>query len=40
MYLDLPAKLFAQSIDSVLGKNSLIKVVDPAPKQIPAKSGR
>src|SRR5262245_38795962 len=36
VYLDLPAKLFAQSIDSVAGKNSLIKVVDPAPKQIPA----
>src|SRR6476620_11274846 len=36
VYLDLPAKLFAQSIDAVSGKNSLIKVVDPAPKQIPA----
>jgi oxalyl-CoA decarboxylase len=36
VYLDLPAKLFAQSIDAVVGKNSLIKVVDPAPKQIPA----
>jgi len=36
VYLDMPAKLFAQSIDSSLGKNSLIKVVDPAPKQIPA----
>ena len=36
VYLDLPAKLFAQSIDSVSAKNSLIKVVDPAPKQIPA----
>src|SRR5688500_1076987 len=36
VYLDLPAKLFAQSIDSVVGKNSLIKVVDAAPKQIPA----
>src|SRR5688500_16497701 len=36
VYLDLPAKLFAQSIDAVAGKNSLIKVVDPAPKQIPA----
>src|SRR5947199_6178669 len=35
-YLELPAKLFAQSIDSVVGKNSLIRVVDPAPKQIPA----
>jgi len=36
VYLDLPAKLFAQSIDAVIGRNSLIKVVDPAPKQIPA----
>jgi oxalyl-CoA decarboxylase len=36
VYLDLPAKLFAQTIDAVAGKNSLIKVVDPAPKQIPA----
>src|SRR6476646_512739 len=36
VYLDLPAKLFPQSIDAVSGKNSLIKVVDPAPKQIPA----
>ncbi len=36
VYLDFPAKLFAQSIDSTVGKNSLIKVVDPAPKQIPA----
>src|SRR5580765_8076147 len=36
VYLDLPAKLFAQSIDAALGRKSLIKVVDPAPKQIPA----
>jgi len=36
VYLDLPAKLFAQSIDAALGKQTLIKVVDPAPKQIPA----
>ena len=36
VYLDLPAKLFAQAIDAAAGKNSLIKVVDPAPKQIPA----
>src|SRR5438128_7511269 len=36
VYLDLPAKLFAQTIDAAAGKNSLIKVVDPAPKQIPA----
>jgi len=36
VYLDLPAKLFAQSVDAALGKKSLIKVVDAAPKQIPA----
>jgi len=36
VYLDLPAKLFAQSMDAVAGKNSLVKVVDPAPRQIPA----
>ena len=36
VYLDLPAKLFAQSIDAAAGKASLIKVVDPAPRQIPA----
>src|SRR3989454_9578733 len=35
VYLDLPAKLFAQSIDAEAGRQSLIKVVDPAPKQIP-----
>src|SRR4051812_34744247 len=36
VYLDLPAKLFPQSINAEAGKNSLIKVVDPAPRQIPA----
>ncbi|HTQ78193.1 MAG TPA: oxalyl-CoA decarboxylase [Burkholderiales bacterium] len=36
VYLDLPAKLFAQSVDAAAGKRSLIKVVDPAPRQIPA----
>jgi len=35
VYLDLPAKLFPQSVDAAVGRNSLIKVVDPAPKQIP-----
>src|SRR3977135_608468 len=33
--LDLPAKLFVQTMDAEAGKKSLIKVVDPAPKQIP-----
>ncbi|HWI14111.1 MAG TPA: oxalyl-CoA decarboxylase, partial [Burkholderiales bacterium] len=36
VYLDLPAKLFPQSIDAELGRKSLIKVVDPAPRQLPA----
>jgi oxalyl-CoA decarboxylase len=36
VYLDLPAKLFAQSIGAQAGRRSLIKVVDPAPRQIPA----
>jgi oxalyl-CoA decarboxylase len=36
VYLDLPARLFAQSIDAEAGRRSLIKVVDPAPRQIPA----
>lgn len=35
VYLDLPAKLFAQTMDAEAGKKSLIKVVDPAPKQLP-----
>ncbi len=36
VYLDLPAKLFPQAIDAQLGQKSLVKVVDPAPRQIPA----
>lgn len=36
VYLDLPAKLFAQTLPRDAGRASLIKVVDPAPKQIPA----
>ena len=35
VYLDLPGKIFAQTIDAQAGKKSLIKVVDPAPRQIP-----
>src|SRR3977135_1686067 len=35
VYPELPAKLLAQAMDAEAGKNSLIKVVDPAPKQIP-----
>ncbi len=36
VYLDLPAKLFPQAMDAIAGKNSLIKVVDAAPRQIPS----
>src|SRR6516225_9957111 len=36
VYLDLPAKLFAQAMDADVGARSLIKVIDPAPAQIPA----
>src|SRR5215212_3394006 len=36
VYLDLPAKLFPQTLDAEVGKKSLVKVVDPAPRQIPA----
>jgi len=36
VYLDLPAKLFPQTLDAEAGRKSLIKVVDPAPRQIPA----
>src|SRR6188472_4034221 len=36
VYLDLPAKLFPQSIDAEVGRKTLIDVVDPAPRQIPA----
>jgi oxalyl-CoA decarboxylase len=36
VYLDLPAKLFAQTMDALAGKQSLVKVVDPAPRQLPA----
>src|SRR5215218_10812177 len=36
VYLDLPAKLFGQVMDAEAGKKSLVKVIDPAPVQIPA----
>ena len=36
VYLDLPAKLFAQAIDAEAGARSLVKVIDPAPAQLPA----
>jgi oxalyl-CoA decarboxylase len=36
VYLDLPAKLFSQVMDAAAGAKSLVKVIDPAPAQIPA----
>src|SRR5205807_8551982 len=36
VYLDLPAKLFAQVIEAEKGRRSLVKVIDPAPAQLPA----
>jgi oxalyl-CoA decarboxylase len=38
VYLDLPAKLFAQVMDAEAGAKSLVEVVDPAPAQLPAAS--
>jgi len=36
VYLDLPAKLFGQVMNAQAGAASLVKVIDPAPAQIPA----
>ncbi len=36
VYLDLPAKLFGQVMDAAKGQQSLVKVIDAAPAQIPA----
>ena len=36
VYLDLPAKLFAQVMDAEAGQRSLVKVIDAAPAQHPA----
>ncbi|MGV3628105.1 MAG: oxalyl-CoA decarboxylase [Betaproteobacteria bacterium] len=36
VYLDLPAKLLAQTMETEAARKTLIKVVDPAPRQIPA----
>jgi oxalyl-CoA decarboxylase len=36
VYLDLPGKLFSQVMDAAAGAKSLVKVIDPAPAQIPA----
>ena len=36
VYLDLPAALLGQTMDAAKGAASLVKVIDPAPKQLPA----
>lgn len=36
VYLDLPAALFAQVMDAKEGAASLVKVIDPAPLQLPS----
>src|SRR5579863_4155756 len=36
VYLDLPAKLLSQTIDAASAKRSLVRVVDAAPRQLPA----
>ena len=36
VYLDLPAKLLSQTLDVATAKKSLVRVVDAAPRQIPA----
>ena len=37
VYLDLPAKLLGQTMDAEGGAKSLVKVIDAAPRQIPAR---
>ena len=36
VYLDLPAKLLAQTLDAEAGLKSLVRVVDAAPRQLPS----
>jgi oxalyl-CoA decarboxylase len=36
VYLDLPAKLLAQTMSALEGQKSLVRVVDAAPRQLPA----
>jgi len=38
VYLDIPASLLGQVMDEAEGEKSLVKVIDPAPAQIPAPS--
>jgi oxalyl-CoA decarboxylase len=36
VYLDLPAKMLGQALDADKARQTLIKVIDPAPRQIPS----
>lgn len=36
VYLDLPAALLGQTMDALKGQQSLVKVIDPAPAQLPS----
>jgi len=36
VYLDLPADVLSAALDAAAGTNSLVRVVDPGPRQIPA----
>lgn len=36
VYLDVPAKLLGQAMDAAAAAKSIVKVIDPAPAQIPA----
>jgi len=36
VYLDLPAKLLGQVMEAGAGERSLVEVIDPAPRQLPA----
>lgn len=36
VYLDVPAKLLGQTMDALEGQKSLVKVIDPAPAQVPS----
>ncbi|MFM1814625.1 MAG: hypothetical protein RLZ98_1320 [Pseudomonadota bacterium] len=38
VYLDLPAKLLGQTMEAEAGRKSLVKVIDPAPAQIPSQA--
>jgi oxalyl-CoA decarboxylase len=37
VYLDLPANLLGQTMDAAAGAKSLVKVIDAAPRQLPAR---